>query len=38
MMGDPTKFNELFQYYMFNLAILMLLVSEIFIKNHVIRK
>lgn len=38
MMGDPTKFNELFQYYMFNLAILMLLVSEIFIFFYTYQK
>lgn len=37
-MGDQTKFNELLQYYIFNLAILMLLASEIFIFFYTYQK
>ena len=37
-MSDPTKFNELLQYYIFNLAILMLLASEIFIFFYTYQK
>lgn len=37
-MGDPTKFNELFQYYIFNLSLLILLASEIFIFFYTYQK
>ena len=30
-MGDPTKFNYIWEYDLFNFALLMLFISEIFI-------
>ena len=35
-MGDPTKFNYIWEYYLFNFALLMLFISEIviFVYTH----
>lgn len=37
-MGDPTKFNQLFQYYIFNLSVIILLFSELFIFFYTYQK
>lgn len=37
-MGDPTKFNYIWEYDLFNFALLMLFVSEIFILAYTYRK
>lgn len=37
-MGDPTKFNYIWEYNLFNFALLMLAVSEIFIFTYTYRK
>ena len=37
-MGDPTKFNYIWEYDLFNFALLMLSVSEIFIFSYTYRK